>query len=294
MRLVYSSDLHGNASTYASLLDLAVERRADAVIVAGDLLPRSNSLSRAIAVQHTFVERELRSLLQQFRRESAAGVYLLAGNDDWAAAIAALDELEHEGLVHPLHTRVYPLSHAVPPGTAAGAGMFLAGYACVPITPFSIKDYERRDNGPMPGYNFEMAYMSGATPKAEPRRITPVTLMQQPSIAEDLDALAQRSPPTRTVYVCHAPPYNTALDLARGKHTGSVAMRQFIERYKPPLTLHGHIHEAPTNSGRYAERLGSTWCLNPGHDGRRFHAITLDTEDVAGTLWHTVYGGLRA
>ena len=35
-----------------------------------------------------------------------------------------------------------------------------ASYGCVPVTPFSIKDYERRDTGALPHYSFEMAYVS--------------------------------------------------------------------------------------------------------------------------------------
>jgi uncharacterized protein len=36
-------------------------------------------------------------------------------------------------------------------------------------------------------------------------------------------------------------------------------VRSIVERYQPPLSLHGHIHE-----GRGVTRLGQTVCLNPG------------------------------
>jgi len=37
---------------------------------------------------------------------------------------------------------------------------------------------------------------------------------------------------------------NTALDITgNDMHVGSFAVRQFIEKYQPHLTLHGHIHE---------------------------------------------------
>ena len=78
--------------------------------------------------------------------------------------------------------------------------------------------------------------------------------------------------------------------MPRGRHVGSKALRAFIEQYAPPLTLHGHIHESPAMSGRYAVRLGSTWSINPGHDPLRFQAVTLDTDDLAGTIEHTVLG----
>jgi Icc-related predicted phosphoesterase len=78
--------------------------------------------------------------------------------------------------------------------------------------------------------------------------------------------------------------------MAREKHVGSRALRTFIERHTPPLTLHGHIHESPQMSKHYATRLGATWCVNPGHDPRRFHAVALDTDDIVGTIEHTVFG----
>jgi uncharacterized protein len=269
---------------------------ARAAIVGGDLLPHAISLQSALKVQRDFITGQLRPLLAVFRASHPeVAVYLLAGNDDWSGAIMALDELECEGLAYPLHERVYRLaadgqSQALGAGsaTAADQSLWLAGYACVPLTPFSIKDYERRDDGPLPPFSFGMAYTSWSG------TIQPVTapaLMARPSISEALAALAQQSDPRRTIYVCHTPPANTPLDqMSRGKHTGSAAVRGFIERHAPPLTLHGHIHEAPQLTGRYLTRLGTTWMVNPGHDAQRFQAVSLDTDDVAGTIEHTVFG----
>ncbi len=296
MRLVYTADLHGDIESYRSLLDLAAATGARAALVGGDLLPHAIKLQSAIELQRGFIHSKLRPLLEEFRAaHPGVAVYLLPGNDDWAAAIAVLDEMEADGLVHPLHERVYTLDSAQPDSPLPGAGaaqeergLWLAGYACVPLTPFSIKDYERRDDGPLPPFSFGMAYTSWG---GEIRPIKGPAISAQPSIAEALDALAQRSDPARTIYVCHTPPADTPLDqMPRQKHVGSRALRAFIEQRAPPLTLHGHIHEAPQMSGHYAVQLGSTWCINPGHDPRRFQAVSLDTDDIAGTLVHTVFG----
>lgn len=302
MRLVYTADLHGDITSYRALLDLAVRYSARAAIVGGDLLPHAIKIERALDVQHNFIDRQLRQVLEEFRRAHPdIAVYLLAGNDDWAAAITALESLESDGLVYPLHQRIYDLSQSIHPIDALGSRssqdrqhggqLWLAGYACVPLTPFSIKDYERRDDGPLPLFNFGMSYSSWSG------RIQPVNSQQiaaLPSIAEDLVALAQRSNPVRTIYVCHTPPYNTPLDqMDGGRHIGSHALRAFIEAYNPLLTLHGHIHEAPQITGVYAIQIGTTWCVNPGRDYSRFHAITLDTADIAGTMQHTVFGRVQ-
>jgi Icc-related predicted phosphoesterase len=99
---------------------------------------------------------------------------------------------------------------------------------------------------------------------------------------EDEDDLAERlkkmtsqvtTPPERTIYNFHCPPYGSGLDDApeidenmRPKHggrsivpVGSTAVRDAIKEGQPALALHGHIHEAKGNT-----RIGNTLCINPG------------------------------
>jgi Icc-related predicted phosphoesterase len=99
---------------------------------------------------------------------------------------------------------------------------------------------------------------------------------------EDEDQLLERlqkmigqvaTPPERTIYNFHCPPYGSGLDEApeltddlRPKHggrsivpVGSKAVREAIEEGQPALALHGHIHEARGNT-----RIGRTLCINPG------------------------------
>lgn len=285
MRLVYTADLHGDLALYRRLFELALATGARAAIVGGDLFPHAIRRDQAIATQRAFVFGELRPLLVGLRAEHPEiAVFLLPGNDDWAAAAQGLEELEAVGLVHTLHEKIHDLAEY----GLSMQPLWLAGYACVPLTPFSIKDYERRDDGPLPHFSFAMAFASWSG------SISPATAQQiaaKPSIAEALAALAKRSDPAQTMYICHTPPYDTPLDqMAHGKHPGSKALRNFIMQYQPPLTMHGHIHEAPSLSGQFAYRMGETWAINPGNDQRRFHAVTLDTDDIAGTIEHTVFG----
>ncbi len=42
---------------------------------------------------------------------------------------------------------------------------------------------------------------------------------------------------------------------------GSSAVRESIEKYKPLLGLHGHIHES-----RGFVKIGRTLCINPGSE----------------------------
>jgi Icc-related predicted phosphoesterase len=93
-------------------------------------------------------------------------------------------------------------------------------------------------------------------------------------LAARIDEQADRlHDPERAIFNFHAPPYNSGLDTApkldenlrpvEGGATkvpvGSTAVRAAIDRYRPMLGLHGHVHE-----GRGATEIGRTLCLNPG------------------------------
>ena len=48
-----------------------------------------------------------------------------------------------------------------------------------------------------------------------------------------------------TIFVPHAPPYGTKVDILHsGIHVGSTAVRDFIEQEQPTVAVCGHIHEA--------------------------------------------------
>jgi Icc-related predicted phosphoesterase len=67
------------------------------------------------------------------------------------------------------------------------------------------------------------------------------------------------------VLICHTPPKGTALDrVGEGKHFGSEAIREFIEREQPRYFYCGHIHEA---AGQHA-RFGRTEAWNVGKRGQ--------------------------
>ena len=90
-------------------------------------------------------------------------------------------------------------------------------------------------------------------------------------------AVALLEAPERAVLVAHVPPFDSGIDVCpelddnlqivhRGGHVlmkpvGSPAVRAAIEKARPLLTLHGHIHEAPGHT-----RIGPTLCINAGSE----------------------------
>ncbi|MCK5023827.1 MAG: metallophosphoesterase [Candidatus Aenigmarchaeota archaeon] len=119
----------------------------------------------------------------------------------------------------------------------------VVGYPFINETPFLIKDWEKTEE----------------------------------EIENDLEYLSHEIDPNKTIYVFHAPPYNTKLDIMYNKqHMGSKSIRNFIEKEQPSISLHGHIHESPKMSGTIKQKIGKTLCINPG-SGR---IIKIDTEKM--------------
>lgn len=62
------------------------------------------------------------------------------------------------------------------------------------------------------------------------------------------------------VQVTHMPPFKTPVDMIpSGAHVGSEAVRRFIERNKPQLSISAHIHE-----GKGVAEMIDTTLVNPG------------------------------
>jgi uncharacterized protein len=80
-------------------------------------------------------------------------------------------------------------------------------------------------------------------------------------LATALDAFRNHSP---LYLVVHAPPYGSKLDeFAPGKHAGSRAVREWVEREQPEMLFCGHIHEC----GGKNDQIGRTRCFNVGKRG---------------------------
>jgi Icc-related predicted phosphoesterase len=278
VRIAFTADLHGSRELWEGFLLLARESGAGAAIVGGDLTPKTGSFLETVGHQRRFLEETLRALLDGHRSAGGPPIYAMFGNDDWAANLPAFEALAETGLVRPIHGRRWDIS----------GGLELIGYAHVPPTPFSIKDFERRDLTADPArLSPRAAYRSNG----EPAPIDELHYFQElPSIEEELAALPPPRDAACAIYAVHTPPYGTALDvLYDGSHVGSRALRLFLEERRPLLSLHGHIHESPRMSGRWLDRIGRTVAINPGR-GERLQAVTLETDDPEGSARHTVWG----
>lgn len=267
LRILHAADLHGNLAHYRELLSLAVTRASHCVVIGGDLFPGGRSLADLVQAQRQFITGLLRPLLERFKETNPdKTIYLMMGNDDLAVNMDKLEEMVREGILRLLHLCTYPLSDS----------LSIAGYGCVPPTAFMIKDWERldADRSAVPDRSYQACSSgSGSIEPVDARE----WFLSHETIEEELGMLARLSDPAHTIYVSHAPPYATMLDvLYDGRHRGSRSVRRFIEHYQPPLTLHGHIHESHRMTNEIKDRIGDTVCINPGQSGQVLHAVTID------------------
>ncbi len=286
MRILFTSDLHGEVGLYEQIPDAAKGASVEVLILGGDLLPALQNTDRyeeMISEQRSFIRTFLFPFFRKALRGQFQRIFLIPGN--WDPAYPEIFEEPLEGLVD-LDRKSFRFAN----------GYELIGYPFVPPTPFRPKDYEKMDDweSPWPPQKNPSYVRSAGQPYfLEP--IDPVAYLRgKETIAEELQTLPRAEDMGKTIYVMHSPPLGTKLDRIHGGHSaGSYSIRKFIESFQPILTLHGHIHEAPRLSGSYADRIGKSLCVNPGQlqpEDSGFpslQAVVFDLENAERTLLHT-------
>ncbi|HYJ31597.1 MAG TPA: metallophosphoesterase [Candidatus Binatia bacterium] len=283
--VLYTSDLHGSRSHYEAAFRMAGDLGVRAVVLGGDLAPMGDP-----GAQRQFFQDFLIPLLRErLAAPGAPQVFYIFGNGDWRANEAVLEESRLPGLRY-VHGGAAPFLD----------GTWIAGQNCVPPTPIRLKDWERWEvvpgalgrpdgqrsapDGTLHEFTFQGRERE-ETLDGEMERLE--AAVRGATGASEAAAVASQA----LVCVFHGPPHDTALDqIAGGAHVGSRVTRRFLERMRPALSLHGHIHESPSVSGRFADRVGATVCVNPGQTPAALHAVSFRMADIAGTLRHTLHG----
>lgn len=269
MRILYVTDLHGDAAKYERTLQAVREEGVSAVINGGDMLPRGAGADG----QEAFIRRFLDRHFDLYDEDRVAYVTSL-GNDD----LRVFDELfEDVCSRHPSVVNLAQRRHVLD-------GFEFIGMNWVVDYPFRLKDRCRMDHD---GYEFQTQLGTGVLS-------TPGGFLELddwfayarslPTIEHELARLVRPSDMRRTIYVFHMPPSGLGLDqCGHGPRVGSEAVRDFIEREQPRLTLHGHIHESPGASGTWLARLGETVCVQPGQSdgGGRLTWVTIDVDEMS-------------
>ncbi|MBU0641533.1 MAG: metallophosphoesterase [Planctomycetes bacterium] len=270
----FVSDLHGHPERYRKLFRLIDADHPSAVFLGGDLLPAGLSALEALDFDHQdfvtgFVVRHLKRLREALG-PAYPRVFVILGNDDSRSEEAAIIAAATEGIWEYVHDR-----------RVSFASYDVYGYACVPPTPFLMKDWER--------YDVSRYVDPGCVSPEDGHRSVPLAEHQirYATIKDDLAGLVGARPLARAIMLFHAPPYQTKLDRAAldGKmvdhapldvHIGSVAIHRFIAQHQPLVTLHGHVHESARLTGTWQDRIGRTCCFSAAHDGPELALVRFD------------------
>ncbi len=278
MTCFFVSDLHGRSDRYEKLFQAITAEKPQAVFLGGDLFAHYwLSLSSAGSASAEFTN-ELLALrfaaLKKTLQQAYPRVFLILGNDDLRSEEPAILAGSESGLWQYVHNRRAMLSKFP-----------VFGYAYVPPTPFRLKDWERYDVSRYvdPGcLSPEEGIHSFPIPESDLRNGT---------IKVDLENLVGKDDLSNAIFLFHSPPYRTNLDRAAldGKsvdyapldlNVGSIAVRRFIERYQPLLTLHGHVHESARITGHWKDRIGRTYVYSAAHDGPELALVRFRLDDL--------------
>ncbi len=272
-RCAFATDLHGSPRRYERLFDALREDPPEVVLLGGDLLP--HFMARSDDGSRSWLETVLAANFSELRElldEDYPEVLLILGNDDGKGPVAELELHEQTGLWTHLHHRRREFK-----------GTPFYGYAYVPPSPFHLKDWER--------YDVSRFTPPGCVSPEEGRHIDEAGGREArfATIAQDLAAWDEDAGLNTAVFLFHTPPHETNLDRAGldGRmvdhvpldvHVGSIAVRRFLERHQPCVSLHGHIHESARLTGDWRDRVGESWCFGAAHDGPELALVRFDTE----------------
>ena len=279
MLCFFVSDLHGHRHRYEALFDRIAAERPDALFIGGDLLPsHARSAGGLYPHVHDFIADYLSVRLKELRTELGEhypGVFLIPGNDDARMHETQFRDARYGALWAYMHDM-----------QRTWKKYEIYGYACVPPTPFLLKDWER--------YDVSRYVDPGCIPPEDGRHTVPVdkSRLRYATIEEDLKKLTGDAALEGAIMLFHSPPYQTVLDRAAldGKtidhapldvHVGSVAIRRFIERRQPRITLHGHIHESAGLTGHWKQQIAATWCFSAAHRGCELALVRFDPDSPA-------------
>lgn len=265
MKILYFTDLHGSKWKYRKVSYLVRHYGCDIVINGGDMLPKTGNIHKK---QKKFINRFLDRHFAWFDQNGIPYICMM-GNDDLKA-------------FHNDFTAVigkYPYVHDIGLRTARIEKWYISGFNLVPDYPFGLKDWCRLDRckdsiSPqwgVPCYSTREGWQDIDEWERVARSL--------PTIEEELSNFCLQCHNRDWITVIHAPPYNSALDrLSDNTPAGSRAIREFIVKSRPYMSLHGHIHESPEVSGKWKQKLGETICMQPGQSVNFFTFVVIDIE----------------
>jgi Icc-related predicted phosphoesterase len=312
-RLYVCSDIHASERTWRKFLNAMKTNvyKVDAAVIAGDLTGKAliavvkdgggDLWSASVLGQHREARDEA-ELVALERSIADVGYYAVRVTEEERAAMEADPDLVRTIFHERINARLREwIALATERLEGSGVPVYVMpgnddDFEIDPVLAEStyLQDVNERVVDLTPWHQLVSMGWSSPTPWSTPRELPE---------EEFLDRLSSLMSGTRdarkTVMMTHVPPYDSGLDTApllspdlrptvsagdllRGP-VGSTGVRAAIERFKPVLGAHGHIHESGGE-----RRIGDTVCVNAGSESSmgilRGYLVDLNANGVERTL----------
>jgi len=292
-RLFFATDLHGSERTYRKFINAGKFYDVNVLVMGGDIqgkllipiIKESNGHYRATVqgrVEHMDTEEELNNLIT--RLETLGFYHKVMEEDQYrmlSADTVAVDKLFHD-LARQKLVNWVDLAETRLNGT--GIKCFVTGGnddewdVLTAIKKEDAKSFIACENELVDideDHTMISVGISTPTPWKTPREVS------EEEMARMIEEMAIKVPDMqKAIFNFHDPPKDSTLDtcpmldwdkdppeqIIKGGQpvmhgAGSSSVREAIEKYKPMLGLHGHIHESQA-----VAKIGRTTCINPGSE----------------------------
>jgi Icc-related predicted phosphoesterase len=288
VRILYGSDFHGSDVVFRKFLSASMQYKANVLIVGGDVTGKA-----MVPVIHQghgkytgswFGKEETASTAEELEKMkkniSNVGFYPIALEKEEATELESQPEkmahrFEMEMCQRVKEWMALAEEKLVPLGSTL---YFMAGNDDFSSIDEAVKEFQHVRNPDMAHFDIEGSYEIVGCSNANMTPWVCARDIEEDALALKLDILAgMLQKPEQAICVLHVPPYGTGLDtcpdldknlkiITEGgqvvmKSAGSTAVKAFIEKVQPMLTLHGHIHESPGHV-----RIGHTLAINAGSE----------------------------
>lgn len=271
----FVSDLHGRIDRYEKLFKEIDKDEPEFVFLGGDLLPFGGGIAKDDEPEFdNFIRDYLAPKFAKIRNKynyRKPHIMIILGNDDPRVFEPVMKDTEYAKIWNYISSEKVSVD-----------GWNFYGYSYIPPTPFMLKDWEK--------YDVSRYVDPGCSHPYEGTRS--VYIMERDliysTIKTDIDNMTKNEKEfDKTVFLFHAPPYDTKLDRAAldGKtidhapldvHIGSVAIKKFIEKKQPYISLHGHVHESTNITGHWYQKISNTHSFQGAHNGSELSIIKFD------------------
>lgn len=283
-RLFFATDIHGSEVCWKKFLNAGKFYNADVLILGGDMTGKAlvpivrlpNGAFRATLLEQNFDLPNEAAVVEMERSIKSRGYYPFRTDEAGLAELSA-DAHKVDALFHQEMLRTVEQWMALAAERLKGTGI-----RCF-VCPGNDDQFEVDAIVEQSGavtlsegrvVELDSTFVMASTGWANRTPWHTYREDDEADLARRIDAITRQIPdPSRAVFNFHCPPYASTLDDAaelddqlrpiNAGHSiipvGSTAVRAAIERHQPPLSLHGHIHEA-----KGVTRIGKTVSINAG------------------------------